>query len=144
MKITQTNKIVIIIFAIIFGSMIGKLSVGSSSAKSSSLDKLLMKAASEINENCPFMVDENIRVDNAIALSDNTILYNYTVINYLKEEIDIKQIKSNINLRLLNSIKTNPDLKIFRDNKVTMKYTYKDKVGVFLFSLQYKYDDYKE
>ncbi len=144
MKITQTNKIVLIIIAIIFGSMIGKLSVGSPAPKALSLDKLLMQTASEINKNCPFMVDKNIRADNATALLDNTIQYNYTVINYMKEEVDINQLKSNISMHLLNGIKTNPNLKIFRDNKVTMIYEYKDKVGVFLFSLKYKYDDYKK
>ena len=31
-----------------------------------------------------------------------------------------------------------------RDNKVTMAYSYKDKEGIFLFSLEFKHDDYKE
>lgn len=144
MKITNTNKIIIILFAIILGSMIGKLSVGTNQPNELSIDKALMKMASEINKSCPFMVDENIRADNVTVLVDNTIQYNYTLINYLKEEVDINQLKSNLSSHLLNGIKTNPSLKIFRDNKVTMVYAYRDKVGVFLFSLEYKYEDYKK
>lgn len=144
MKITNTNKIIIILFAIILGSMIGKLSVGTNQPNELSIDKALMKMASEINKSCPFMVDENIRADNVTVLVDNTIQYNYTLINYLKEEVDINQLKSNLSSHLLNGIKTNPNLKIFRDNKVTMVYAYRDKVGVFLFSLEYKYEDYKK
>jgi hypothetical protein len=124
--------------------MIGKLSVGTNQPNELSIDKALMKMASEINKSCPFMVDENIRADNVTVLVDNTIQYNYTLINYLKEEVDINQLKSNLSSHLLNGIKTNPNLKIFRDNKVTMIYAYRDKVGVFLFSLEYKYEDYKK
>jgi hypothetical protein len=66
------------------------------------------------------------------------------VIKYFKKEVDVNQLKANLNSHLLNGIKTNPNLKFFRDNKVTMIYAYRDKVGVFLFSLKYKYEDYKK
>jgi hypothetical protein len=44
------------------------------------------------------MVDENTRADNAVALLDNTIQYNYTMINFLKEDVDVNQLKSNVSL----------------------------------------------
>ena len=39
---------------------------------SASLNKALVVAASELNENCPMMVDNETRLDNAVALPDNT------------------------------------------------------------------------
>jgi len=35
----------------------------------------------------------------------------------------------------INNVKTNPDLKIYRDNKVTMAYNYKDKNGIFVLKI---------
>lgn len=144
MKSINTNKIIILLFAIFLGFMIGRLSVTKTKPKDISIDKTLMKMASEINKNCPFMVDENTRVDNVIYLLDNTIQYNLTVIKYFKEEVDVNQLRAKLNLYLLNRIKTNPNLKILRDNKVTFIYAYRDKVGVFLFSLKYDYVDYNK
>lgn len=144
MKSINTNKILIVLFVIFLGFMIGRMSVTKTQPKDINIDKELMKMASEINKNCPFIVDENTRADNVIYLLDNTIQYNYTVIKYFKKEVDVNQLKANLNSHLLNGIKTNPNLKFFRDNKVTMIYAYRDKVGVFLFSLKYKYEDYKK
>jgi hypothetical protein len=49
-----------------------------------------------------------------------------------------------VHKEILYNMRTNPGLKHFRDKKVTMAYSYKDKAGVFLFSLEYSYNDYKE
>lgn len=134
----------ILVFVIIIFSIFGKPLAGILFPKNKSVDKFLMQTASEINKSCPYMVNKETRVDNAVALMGNTIQFNYTMTNHLKEEIDISQLKINTAKPLLNGIKTSPNLKIFRDNRVTMIYEYKDKVGVFLFSLQFKYDDYKQ
>lgn len=40
-------------------------------------------------------------------------------------------------------VKTNPGLKNFRENKVTMSYYYKDKNGKFLIKLKFNPDSYK-
>ena len=144
MNLLKTYKTIIIIVAIFFGSIIGKLSIEYFYSKSVSIDEKLVLMANELNKKAPIIVDKDTRFDNVNALLDKTVQYNYTLINYLKKDIDINQLKINLRLPILNYIKTNPDLKLFTDNKVTMEYVYKDKVGVFLFKLQFKYDDYKD
>ena len=144
MNLSKTYKTIIIIVAIFFGSIIGKVSIEYFYSKSVSIDEKLVLMANELNKKAPIVVDKDTRFDNVNALLDKTVQYNYTLINYLKKDIDINQLKINLRLPILNYIKTNPDLKFFTDNKVTMEYVYKDKVGVFLFKLQFKYNDYKD
>jgi hypothetical protein len=144
MNLSKTYKTIIIIFALFFGSIIGKVSIEYFYSKSVSIDEKLVLMANELNKKAPIVVDKDTRFDNVNALLDKTVQYNYTLINYLKKDIDINQLKINLRLPILNYIKTNPDLKLFTDNKVTMEYVYKDKVGVFLFKLQFKYNDYKD
>ncbi len=57
--------------------------------------------------------------------------------------IDISVLENYLQPIILNNIKTNPDLKTFRDNDVIMAYSYKDMNGEHLFKLNFKPDQYK-
>ena len=107
-----------------------------------SFDKAMMQAASKINESCPMMVDQDTRLDNAIALPDNTFQYNYTLVNLVKDSTDIPAFQNYMQPVILNNIKTNPDLKVYRDYKVTMTYDYKDMNGIFVTKISIKPDQY--
>jgi len=109
-----------------------------------SFDKVMMKAASEINESCPIMVDQDTRLDNAIALPDNILQYNYTLVNWVKDSVDLKGFEDYMQPMILNNVKTNPDLKIYRDNKTTMAYNYKDMNGVFITKISITADQYSD
>lgn len=98
-------------------------------------DQLNMKAASELNEYCPIMVDKETRLDNAMALPENILQYNYTLVNMEKAKTDISQLDNKLRPTLINTVKTNPDMKIFRDHKSTIGYSYKDKNGEFMFKI---------
>jgi hypothetical protein len=104
---------------------------------------ILGKVTDEVNKTCPKMIDKETRLDNTIALSDRTIQYNYTMVNLEKESIDIDYFEENLKPIILNEVKTNPGLKNFRENKVTMSYYYKDKNGKFLIKLKFNPDSYK-
>jgi len=111
--------------------------------KSPSFDKQMMQTASELNKSCPIMVDSETRLDNAMALPENTFQYNYTLVNMNKEEMNVSEAENFLQPNILNSIKTNPDLKAFRDNNVTMVYNYKDSNGEHLFKLIFEPSQYK-
>lgn len=36
---------------------------------------------------------------------------------------------------IINTVKSNPDLQIYRDMKVTMTYNYNDRDGIYLFKI---------
>lgn len=111
--------------------------------KPPTFDKYLMNAASELNKTCPIMVDAETQLDNTIALPANTFQYNYTLINIDKDSIDIVSFEEYLKPVILNSIKTNPDLKTFRDNNVTMSYNYKDKNSNYIVKLTFTPAQYK-
>ena len=91
-----------------------------------------MQTANNINKSCPMVVDSETLLDNIVVLPGNIFQYNYTLINMEKEMIDIQDMRSYIEPILLNNIKTNPELSIFRKNRITFSYYYKDKNGSFL------------
>ncbi len=102
---------------------------------SNSFDQAMMKAASEINKNCPIMVDKNTRLDNAVALPENVFQYNYTLLNLEKSKVNIEEMRAYIQPNVVNNVKTNPDMKDYKENKVTMVYNYRDKNGVFILKI---------
>ena len=111
--------------------------------KAPSFDKVMMKMASEINESCPIMVDSETRLDNAIALPSNVFQYNYTLINTEKESVDISALKDYLEPNITNFVRTNPDMKLQRDNRVTINYYYKDKHGNYLLTISVTPDQYE-
>jgi hypothetical protein len=88
------------------------------------------------------MVDQDTRLDNAVALPGNVFQYNYTLVNLEKSEVNIDTVKKYIEPGIINNVKTSPDLKAYRDNKVTMAYYYKDKNGVFVLKISVTPDMY--
>lgn len=107
-----------------------------------SFDKVMMQAASKINESCPIMVDQDTRLDNAVALPDNILQYNYTLVNWVKDSVDLKAFEDYMQPVIMNNVKTNPDLKVYRENKTTMAYNYKDMNGVFITKISISSDQY--
>ncbi len=89
-------------------------------------DEQLMKISSEINKNCPFMVDQDTRLDNTMGGPGKFITYNYTLINYYKSDINSNELRTYITPQLINNFKTSEEMKGFRENKVSFKYNYKD------------------
>ncbi len=109
-----------------------------------SFDEAMMEAASTLNESCPVMVDQDTRLDNAFALPENVFQYNYTLVNLIKDSIDVKAFEDYMQPMILNTVKSNPDLKIYRDNKTTMAYHYKDMNGVFITKISITADLYSD
>jgi len=107
-------------------------------------DKDLARSASEANKNCPMYVDKDTRLENTVALPGLVLQYNYTLVNYVKDSLDIQTLKKALEPGILNSIKTNPELKNHRDHKVTMNYSYQDKNKVFLFLISITPDKYSK
>jgi hypothetical protein len=134
----------------LFGSIIGIVAFGLAYFlvqqvffKPPSYDELMMKAASELNKSCPIMVDQYTRLDNALALPENAFQYNYTLVDLTKAEVNLDTVRKYIEPGLINNAKTNPDLKIYRDNKITMIYNYRDKNGEFIIKFSVTPEQYK-
>lgn len=96
------------------------------------IDETLAVVASEINKNCPMYIDQELRMDNTMAMPNKTLQYNYTIVNYALEELNMEVVESMLFTGILENIQTNPDLKEMREAKVTFNYYYKDKNGVYV------------
>lgn len=112
--------------------------------KATSFDKELMQVAIVYNSSCPLMVDEETRLDNVVALPENIFQYNYTLVNMTKEEVKVDTLKKYLEPVIVNNVKTNPDLVIFREKKTTLNYYYKDKNGEFIHKISVTPDMYLE
>ena len=104
----------------------------SCSSRNTDIESLLKLSAQEINKMCPMTIDEDTQLDNVVVLSNKTIQYNYTFVNWELEDLDLQAIESDFFPLLLNRTKTNPGLKSFRDNNVTVNYYYADMDGKFV------------
>jgi hypothetical protein len=106
-------------------------------------DKALIKIASELNQSCPIMVDAETRLDNAMAVPKKVFQYHYTLVNMEKEMVDTTEMKKILEPQITNIIRTSPDLKLFREKNVTMKYSYRDKESIHLFTISVTPEQYK-
>lgn len=100
--------------------------------KKPNFDDTLIKTAIELNKNCPQMVDKETRLDNARAIPGNIFQYNYTLLNFNKDSMDVELYKASIEPMIVNNASTNADLEPFRKNKVTLIYSFKDDLGNFV------------
>ena len=97
-----------------------------------SMDKQLMEIANELNKTCPMRIDQYTTLKNVAALPNKTLQYNYILEGMTKAQINIEDAKKNLFPTILKNVRTNPDMKLFRDNKVTLKYYYSDKSGEYV------------
>jgi hypothetical protein len=106
-------------------------------------DAVLTRVASEFNKNCPIMVDRETRLDNALSIGNNLLQYNYTLMNLSKSDLDTAVLKQKVEPSIIEDIKTNPQMKLFRDMKTTLNYAYRDKNGAFVFLISITPDQYQ-
>jgi hypothetical protein len=106
------------------------------------VDLFLNEQASLVNASCPMMIDKITRLDNAIALPNNEFQYNYTLLNTYLASTDINYMREVMYPTILNGIKTNPALALFRDRGTTISYSYNDAEGVFMFKMSFSKQDY--
>lgn len=101
-------------------------------SSSKDIDKQLSIVSSQINKNCPIVVDQYLTLDNTMTYPNRTLQYNYSIVEYDKSEINLDTVKKYIFTGILENIKSNPDMNELKANKVIFNYYYKDKNGEFV------------
>ena len=107
-----------------------------------SLDQNMTKVAGEINRGCPVMIDSVTRFDNTAALTNNVFQFNFTILNADKHDYDTMALQELVKKTALNSLKTDPKYRIFRDNSTKLRFTYHDKNAVYLCNVILDSDEY--
>lgn len=108
-----------------------------------SYDEELKRAAKEITKSCPVMVDEQTRLDRVDGPGDNRIMYFYTLVKLNRSEVDAEAMKASLTPVLVEDVVTNAQMAINREHHTTMVYSYSDRNGEFLFSIEVTPEIYK-
>lgn len=106
--------------------------VFTSCSKEKTIDDDLKEVAENINKTTPQNLADGVRLDSVSAQPGKIFRYNYTLLDDVKESVTPEQIemfKTSAKEGALHVVKASPDIKQFRDNDVTMVYTYYDKNG---------------
>jgi len=102
---------------------------------SSDFEEIMIEAAAELNESCPIMVDSETRLDNAEVIDNDIFRYNYTLLTSVRSQMDVKGTSNYLEPLLIDQVKSNAALQIYRENRITMAYYYYDKNGSLAFKI---------
>jgi hypothetical protein len=91
----------------------------------------LSEIASSINKQLPMMVDKETRLDVVMGMKQN-ITYKYTLVNTNQNDFTSEEIENLLKQTIKNSVCTNPKVRIFPENGVSMNYSYYSKDGKFM------------
>lgn len=105
-------------------------------------EKQLHLLSEEINRTCPLQVDQRMRLDNTQIVGKNEFRYNFTLTNLEKGSFDEPDLKRHLSDQILNSLKENDGMEVFRAQATKISYHYKDMHGQTVFELSFDKDDY--
>jgi hypothetical protein len=83
--------------------------------------------AENINKKCPKMLDSETRFEGIEFIEPNTLVYKYTLVNLLKQNVDTAEFYRALWPGLISNIKISPDMKRLRENSTLIEYYYLDK-----------------
>ena len=104
--------------------------------------EFLKTVSTDINKTCPIQVDNILKLENTVAHPIATFRYNY-ILKYDTVRYDIHEFEKSLTKTTLNTVKTSPDAKMFRDMYATLEYNYSDTLGNYLFRIIIGPKDYK-
>lgn len=108
-----------------------------------STDARLKELVEETNKMCPHMLDQWTRLDSCAVQSGSAMRYYHSIVGELIVT-DTTLFKSKLEPQIISAMKTNPDVKFYRDNDITMEYQYNDTEGKYIFSMIITPDNYKK
>ena len=129
-----------VIMVVVIGISVG-VSIFIHLQRSNSVEEKLVQTSKNLNARLPLNVDSDTRWDTTVPGPGRCLTYCYTLINVSKSEIDPGEVTAKIKPKLLLYYRTNPDMKLFRDNRVTVHYLFKDKLGETVTSIEVTPDD---
>jgi len=103
----------------------------------------LKEVALELNKQTPIKVDEYTRLDSVSTIGKTNLIYYYSLYDLEKSEVNIDTVNKYVRPTIIENAKTRPEMKVYRDNNITLDYKYYDKNGVFVTEISVTPDLYK-
>ncbi len=137
-KKTTVVQIIIFIVSFAFAFFVAKYFLSSGD---DSVNKTLVKISKEMNATMPNMMDAETRLDST-SVDNTTLNYHYTLVNFPKDsvEIDFEMVKSEMMQKAQDNLDTNPVMKEYRENDISLHYIFKDtnKSEVFDYTVKHQ------
>ncbi|MEZ5071576.1 MAG: hypothetical protein R2751_11555 [Bacteroidales bacterium] len=89
----------------------------------------LVLALQEFNRKCPHMVDPDTRLDSASLSDEGAFRLHYTLVGYRRSQVDINGLKTYLEPRIAENVRTNPDFEVQRNRNVPLEFWYNDREG---------------
>lgn len=128
------------ILAVVIGTSVG-ISTFIHLQRSGSTEEKLVQASKELNARLPLNVDSDTRWDTTVPGPGKCFTYYYRFINVSKNEINPGEITTNIKSKLLLNYRMSPGMKLFREDRVTVRFIFRDKAGETVTSVEASPDD---
>lgn len=103
----------------------------------------LYEIAVKINAKCPQMIDSETRLDGIEIKEPVTLVYKYTLVNLMRENVDTAAFRRALWPGLVSNIKISSDMKKLRDNETIVHYAYSDKSNKPILTVTITPNDYK-
>ncbi len=94
--------------------------------------RTLASATAFINDRCPEVVDPETRLDSVLLSQEDQLIYYYSLPNKVSSGINPPAFTAFLLPKIIENVRTNPDLKMHRDSLVTMVFNYLDGNGAFI------------
>jgi len=96
------------------------------------VSKQLDDVANTINKRCPLIVDSTTTLNNCSAGSGNKLCFSYQLNSVNKEDVDTISLVANSRRDMINKMKTDPALAVFKKNDISISARYYDKTGRYV------------
>ena len=107
-----------------------------------SIETELKSTSQQMNRGCPVMVDKETRLDATAGGPGNMFTYSFTLVNYEVQDINVPALRETMRPHLVDMVKSNPAMTLFRSNRVTLVYKYRDKRGRPIMDIALRPQDY--
>lgn len=89
---------------------------------------MLVEASEEMNKTMPKMIDAETRLDST-SVDHETLNYHYTLINIVSDssKATFDKVKVEMASKAQVNLDTNPAMKDYRENNISLHYIFKDK-----------------
>ncbi|WP_415329184.1 hypothetical protein [Chryseobacterium sp. MMS23-Vi53] len=127
-------------------SMFCMILISFSCTKEKTINDELKEAAASMNKSTPQILSDGVRLDSVTTQPNKTLKYNYTLTEDVKESVtpeEIETFKNQAKEGATKTMKTSADMEEFRNNNVSLKYSYYDKNGKPIAEFIVTPEDYK-
>ncbi|EGQ7649823.1 TPA: DUF2569 domain-containing protein [Vibrio alginolyticus] len=104
------------------------------------IEDRLNQLTNDMNRELPIMLDSETKLD-AVYTESNNLQYRYSLVNYSVSDIDANALNKNMRPSLLQTACSNSATLTFMQEGVIVSYTYYDKLGKLITSIQINSSD---